>query len=642
MSNSEQTPPQQSGLNVNAAEFNFNLNASEFVPSFGTTQVNPPGYENPSYQNTYLYNQDPQNMYYNQQYQQYGQYGQYEYPQQYYNLQQPYYYPENQPPEEPEEPEDNTISFSDFENSRSSKPKVTPGPKLGFKSINVGEEVRQVVEQEEAPKEEVKVAPKVRKPVIKSITEKPIDKAALIAKLRESAANEEQPLVEPDKIKEPVNIVFIGHVDSGKSTICGSILLLSGKVDQRIIETYEQEAKRLGRDSWWLAYIMDQTDEEREKGITVEVGKAFFETPTKRFSILDAPGHKAYVPNMIGGASQADYASLVISARISEFETGFDRGGQTREHAMLAKSLGISNLIVVINKMDDPSVNWSQDRFEQIKREMSPFLSEKCKYDLSQVHWIPISGISGANIIERVKPETAPWYNGPTLFEIFDSLPLPVRSAEAPLRIPILDRSKDQGIIIYGKVESGQVVKGQRVIVMPIRIKGEIVEIIGAEESRLMYANAGENVRIKLKVPEEVEIQRGFTICDIHDVCHAAQEFSADVQLLDLLEEKQVVSAGYQCVMHAHTAVEECEILEITALIDVARKKKSKTSFGRSNQRILMRVKAEEEICVEPFTKMNQLGRFTLRDEGKTVGLGKIIEIVEAAEEAPEEEPANK
>ncbi|CAG9332205.1 unnamed protein product [Blepharisma stoltei] len=627
----EQAPPQQSGLNANAASFEFNFNASEFVPSFGTT---PPEIPAQTYQSNYYQ--------YNQEFAQYN-YAYGGYPQQYpYGMQQGFYFQENQQPEEPEEPEEKTISFSDFEKNQSSKPKSGTGPKLGFKSINVGEEVRQASEQqEEAPKEEMKVAPKARKPVIKSITEKPIDKAALVSKLRESAANEELPLIEPDKTKEPVNIVFIGHVDAGKSTICGGILLHSGKIDQRIIETYEQEAKKLGRDSWWLAYVMDQNEEERERGKTVEVGKAYFETPSKRFSILDAPGHKAYVPNMIGGASQADYAALVISARISEFETGFDRGGQTREHAMLTKSLGVNTLVVIVNKMDDPSVNWSQDRFEQIKREMSPFLAEKCKYDLSQVHWIPIAGISGINLIEKVSPEVAPWYNGPTLFEILDNLPLPVRSNEAPLRIPILDRSKDQGIMIYGKVESGQVVKGLRVIIMPIRIKGEIVEIVGPEESRLMYANAGENVRIKLKVPEEVEIQRGFTICDVHDVCHATQEFSADVQLLDLLEEKQVMSAGYQCVMHAHTAVEECEIMEITAVIDVQRKKKTKASFGRSNQRVLLRVKTEEEICVEPFSKMNQLGRFTLRDEGKTIGLGKITEIVEEVE-AQEEEPANK
>lgn len=167
-----------------------------------------------------------------------------------------------------------------------------------------------------------------------------------------------------DETRAPVNIVFIGHVDAGKSTICGQVLLLSGLVDLNELKKYEIEAKENNRESWYLAYIMDQGAEERAKGKTVEVGKAFFQTKNKRFTIIDAPGHKNYVPNMIQGTSQADFGALVISAKEGEFESGFEKGGQTREHALLAKSIGIRHLVVLVNKMDE--VNWSRERYMNI------------------------------------------------------------------------------------------------------------------------------------------------------------------------------------------------------------------------------------------------------------------------------------
>ncbi|CDQ97061.1 unnamed protein product [Oncorhynchus mykiss] len=162
--------------------------------------------------------------------------------------------------------------------------------------------------------------------------------------------------------KEHVNVVFIGHVDAGKSTIGGQIMYLTGMVEKRTLEKYEREAKEKNRETWYLSWALDTNQEERDKGKTVEVGRAYFETEKKHFTILDAPGHKSFVPNMIGGASQADLAVLVISARKGEFETGFEKGGQTREHAMLAKTAGVKHLIVLVNKMDDPTVNWSLER----------------------------------------------------------------------------------------------------------------------------------------------------------------------------------------------------------------------------------------------------------------------------------------
>lgn len=198
-----------------------------------------------------------------------------------------------------------------------------------------------------------------------------------------------------EKKKDHLNVVFIGHVDAGKSTIGGQIMYLTGMVDKRTLEKYEREAKEKNRETWYLSWVVDTNQEERDKGKTVEVGRAYFETESKHFTILDAPGHRSFVPNMIGGTSQADIAVLVISARKGEFETGFERGGQTREHAMLAKTAGVKHLVVLINKMDDPTVSWSLERFEECKEKLTPFLKKVGFNPKKDIHFMPCSGLTG-------------------------------------------------------------------------------------------------------------------------------------------------------------------------------------------------------------------------------------------------------
>ena len=225
----------------------------------------------------------------------------------------------------------------------------------------------------------------------------------------------------------------MGHVDAGKSTMGGNLLYLTGAVDKRTVEKYERDAKDAGRQGWYLSWIMDTNREERDQGKTVEVGRSYFETEKRRYTILDAPGHKMYVPSMIGGASQADVGILVISARKGEYETGFERGGQTREHAILAKTQGVNRLIVVINKMDDPTVKWSKERYDECTSKLSTFL-RGTGYNLkTDVTFMPVSGFTGAGLKDRVKKEDAPWYNGPSLLELLDSLKLENRKINAPL-----------------------------------------------------------------------------------------------------------------------------------------------------------------------------------------------------------------
>lgn len=308
--------------------------------------------------------------------------------------------------------------------------------------------------------------------------------------------SKEGTMIEIDHTRKPVNIVFIGHVDAGKSTIAGSILYRLGQIDERTIEKYQREAKANNRESWFIAYIMDVNEDEREKGKTVEVGKAFFETPSKRFTVLDAPGHASFVPNMLQGACLADYAALVISAKTGEFEAGFEKDGRTREHALLAKSLGVSKLVVIVNKMDEDSVKWSKERYDQIKKDLSSFL-KMCGYNLEKhVSWIPMSGLTGDNMITHVDKHKCAWYEGPTLLELLDSLELPERSENAVVRVPVLDRYKDQGIHAIGKVESGTVKYGGTYTLMPNKTNFEVAWLWDSEERGVPYARPGEMIRV--------------------------------------------------------------------------------------------------------------------------------------------------
>jgi peptide chain release factor subunit 3 len=248
-----------------------------------------------------------------------------------------------------------------------------------------------------------------------------------------------------------VNIVFVGHVDAGKSTISGQVLYSTGMVDERTIEKYTREATEQKRESWFLAYIMDTNEEERAKGKTVEVGRAPFTTAKKRYTILDAPGHKNYVPNMIAGAAQADVAILVISARQGEFEAGFDKAGQTKEHALLIKTLGVSRIVVLVNKMDDSSVNWGVERYNFIVNKLTPFLKGLGYATAAQLQFIPVSGILGLNIKKEVDEATCPFYRGPTLLALLDAMdPLP-RANAAPLRVPILGGGRDLGAVFRAR-----------------------------------------------------------------------------------------------------------------------------------------------------------------------------------------------
>ncbi|XP_062330053.1 eukaryotic peptide chain release factor GTP-binding subunit ERF3A isoform X1 [Osmerus eperlanus] len=424
--------------------------------------------------------------------------------------------------------------------------------------------------------------------------------------------------------KEHVNVVFIGHVDAGKSTIGGQIMYLTGMVEKRTLEKYEREAKEKNRETWYLSWALDTNQEERDKGKTVEVGRAYFETEKKHFTILDAPGHKSFVPNMIGGASQADLAVLVISARKGEFETGFEKGGQTREHAMLAKTAGVKHLIVLVNKMDDPTVNWSLDRYEECKEKLVPFLKKVGFNPKKDIHFMPCSGLTGANLKDPV--EECPWYTGFPFIAHLDSLPSFTRPMNGPIRLPIVDKYKDMGTVVLGKLESGSISKAQQLIMMPNRHTVEVLSLL-SDDVETDDATPGENLKLRLKGIEEEEILPGFILCNAENLCHSGRTFDAQIVII---EHKSIICPGYNAVLHIHTCIEEVQITALICLVDkkTGEKSKMRPRFVKQDQVCIARLRAAGTICLETFKDFPQMGRFTLRDEGKTIAIGKVLKLV--------------
>lgn len=440
---------------------------------------------------------------------------------------------------------------------------------------------------------------------------------------------------EDKDVKPHVNVVFIGHVDAGKSTMGGNILYLCGMVDKRTLEKYEREAKEAGRESWYLSWALDSTSQEREKGKTVEAGRAYFETPTRRYTILDAPGHKTYVPSMISASAQADVAVLVISARKGEFETGYEKGGQTREHAMLVKTAGVQRLIVVINKMDDPTVNWDKDRYDEIVGKLTPFLKGTGYNVKTDVTFIPVSGFTGANLKDPVDKAVAPWVEGDSLLNFLDGMPLQDRKSNAPLMMPISEKYSDMGTVIVGKVESGRLRKGQDLLLMPNKNKVQVTGIHNEMEEEVQTAISGDNVRVRLKGVEDEDISIGFVLTSVQAPVHAVTQFEAQLVILDT---KNIITAGYGAVMHVHTLAEEVILVGLLHYYDKKTGKKSRKppQFAKKGMKVIALLEAAATVCVETFKNQPQLGRFTLRDEGKTVAIGKITKLIERVEDLPD------
>jgi elongation factor 1-alpha len=431
------------------------------------------------------------------------------------------------------------------------------------------------------------------------------------------------------KEKTHSNIVVIGHVDSGKSTTTGHLIYKCGGIDKRTIEKFEKEAKEMGKGSFKYAWVLDKLKAERERGITIDIALWKFETPKYYCTIIDAPGHRDFIKNMITGTSQADCAILVIASPAGEFEAGISKTGQTREHALLAYTLGVKQMIVLCNKMDEKTVNWSEARYEEIKLEVSRFVKQ-IGYDPSKIAFVPLSGWLGDNMLE--KSTNLPWYKGPTLLEALDAIVPPKRPVEKPLRLPLQDVYKICGIgtVPVGRVETGVLQPGMTVLFAPVGLTTEVKSVEMHHES-LPEAIPGDNVGFNVKNVSVKDIRRGFVCSDAkNDPAQEAESFVAQVIILN---HPGQIHAGYTPVLDCHTAHIACKFAEILTKVDrrTGKELEAAPKNVKSGDAAMVRLIPSKQMCVETFSEYPPLGRFAVRDMRQTVAVGVIKEVSKKA-----------
>ncbi|KAJ1748878.1 translation elongation factor EF-1 alpha [Coemansia sp. RSA 990] len=442
------------------------------------------------------------------------------------------------------------------------------------------------------------------------------------------------------KEKTHVNVVVIGHVDSGKSTTTGHLIYKCGGIDKRTIEKFEKEAAELGKGSFKYAWVLDKLKAERERGITIDIALWKFETPKYVVTVIDAPGHRDFIKNMITGTSQADCAILIIAGGTGEFEAGISKDGQTREHALLAFTLGVRQLIVAVNKMD--SVKYDENRFNEITKEVSNFI-KKVGFDPKKVAMVPISGWEGDNMIEA--STNMPWYKGwkkatktgevtgKTLVDAIDAIEPPVRPSDKPLRLPLQDVYKIGGIgtVPVGRVETGIIKAGMVVTFAPANVTTE-VKSVEMHHEVLAEGVPGDNVGFNVKNVSVKDIRRGNVCSDSkRDPAKAAADFTAQVIVMN---HPGQISAGYQPVLDCHTAHIACKFVELLEKIDrrSGKKLEDNPKFVKSGDSAIVKMVPSKPMCVETYTEFPPLGRFAVRDMRQTVAVG-VIKAVSKKEE---------
>ena len=424
------------------------------------------------------------------------------------------------------------------------------------------------------------------------------------------------------KEKVHINLVVIGHVDSGKSTSTGHLIYKCGGIDKRTIEKFEKEAAESGKASFKYAWVMDKLKSERERGITIDISLWQFESPKYHFTIIDAPGHRDFIKNMITGTSQADCAILMIASPQGEFEAGISKDGQTREHALLSFTLGVKQMIVCMNKMDEKTVAYSEDRYNEIRKEVEGFL-KKVGYKPDTIPFIPISGWNGDNMLEKSTNMT--WYKGPTLMEALDKITPPVRPVEKALRLPLQDVYKIGGIgtVPVGRVETGVIKPGMNIMFAPAMVKAD-VKSVEMHHTSIPEAIPGDNVGFNVKGLSVKDIKRGYVASDSkNDPAREVETFEAQVIIMN---HPGQIENGYTPVLDCHTAHIACKFSEIKAKIDRRTGKATEEepkSIKQGDSAIVL-LKPSKPMCCETFVEYAPLGRFAVRDMKQTVAVGVI------------------
>jgi elongation factor 1-alpha len=416
--------------------------------------------------------------------------------------------------------------------------------------------------------------------------------------------------------KEHLNLVFIGHVDSGKSTTVGRILYETGAVSEQVLKRLKEEAAKVGKATFEFAFVMDNLKEERERGVTIDISHREFETPKYYCTIIDAPGHRDFVKNMITGASQADAAILVVSVK-----DGIQP--QTKEHAFLAKVLGINQLVVNMNKMD--AVNYSQAEYDKVKKEAEKLL-QGIGYKIDTVKFIPCSGYGGDNVTK--KSTNLSWYNGQTLLEAMDTFNVPQKPLERPLRLPIQDvfTITGHGTVPVGRVETGIMKPGDKVVFMPSGASGEVKKI-EMHHQELSEARPGDNVGFNVKGVEKKDIKRGNVIGHTSNPPKVAQEFTAQIVVLN---HPTAISIGYTPVLHIHTEQFAGKFVELLEKKDpkTGQPVPGKPDFIKTGDVAVVKIQPLKPVVIEKFSDFAPLGRFAIRDMGQTVAAGVVLDVV--------------
>ncbi|XP_008806645.1 HBS1-like protein isoform X2 [Phoenix dactylifera] len=431
-------------------------------------------------------------------------------------------------------------------------------------------------------------------------------------------------------ILSQLNLAIVGHVDSGKSTLSGRLLYLLGRISKREMHKYEKGAKEMGKGSFAYAWAMDESYEERERGITMTVAVAYFDSKKYRIVLLDSPGHKDFVPNMISGATQADAAVLVVDASVGSFEAGMDGNGvgQTREHAQLIRSFGVEQIIVAVNKMD--MVGYSKERFNFIKLQLSSFLRSRGFKD-SSVTWIPISAMENQNLVEAASDvRFSGWYQGLCLLDAIDSLQPPLRDFSKPLILPICDVIKSQSmgqVAACGKLETGAIRHGSKVLVMP---SGDLATVrsIERDSSTCSVARAGDNVAVSLQGIDSGLVMPGGVLCHPDFPVRVATRLELKILVLD---NAAPILIGSQVEFHIHHAKEAARVVKILSLLDQKTGQVSRMAprILKAKQSAVIEVALDGAVCVEEYSKCRALGRAFLRSSGSTIAVGVVTRVPE-------------
>ncbi|WP_048151540.1 translation elongation factor EF-1 subunit alpha [Methanolacinia paynteri] len=415
--------------------------------------------------------------------------------------------------------------------------------------------------------------------------------------------------------KPHMNLAVVGHIDHGKSTTVGRLLFETGAVPAHIIENYRKEAESKGKGSFEFAWVMDNLKEERERGITIDIAHKRFDTDKYYFTIVDCPGHRDFIKNMITGASQADAALLIVAAPDGAME-------QTKEHVFLSKTLGINQLIVGINKMD--AVKYDEKRYEEVKQQISDLI-KMVGFNPANVPFIPMSSFVGDNI--ATKSANTPWYSGPDLLEALNMLQPPEIPVDLPFRLPIQDVYSISGIgtVPVGRIETGIMKKGMKVSFMPANKAGE-VKSIEMHHEEIPEAKPGDNVGFNVRGIGKNDIRRG-------DVCgpeekppSVAEEFTAQIVVL---QHPSAITVGYTPVFHCHTAQVACTFVELQKKLDprTGQVKEENPTFLKAGDAAIVKLRPVQPLVIEKFKDIPQLGRFAIRDMGSTIAAGMCIDI---------------